>query len=291
MDNFKDFQGKDLDECIEKAREYFNAPREKLEIEFIQDAKSGIFGIVGARKAKIRARRARLPGTPEESESPPEQTRDKTPDDMPSECGEPKDTAAPIPAEAQTPEPKDEESGAFDTTELDEFPRENRDALYAGLDKEQLEKLTLEVATRLINPVAGKETPIKLNIDNGLLIIKVAWEGDAGLLIGRDGQTLAAIQYLIARIVSKIMNAPFRARVDIGDYRARQEDKLRAMAKALADKARQNGRSYATRPLSSYHRRIIHLCLQNDPDVQTRSAGEGALKRVLVTPRRLAGRS
>ena len=60
MDNFKEFQGKDLDDCIRQALTFFNAPREKLEIELIQDAKSGIFGIVGARKAKIRAKRAKV---------------------------------------------------------------------------------------------------------------------------------------------------------------------------------------------------------------------------------------
>lgn len=60
MDGFKEFNGKDLDNAIEEACTYFDAPREKLEIEIIQDSKSGIFGIVGARKAKIRARRAPL---------------------------------------------------------------------------------------------------------------------------------------------------------------------------------------------------------------------------------------
>ena len=60
MDGFKEFQGKNLDAAIQEACSYYNAAREKLEIEIVQDAKSGIFGIVGARKAKIRARRAAL---------------------------------------------------------------------------------------------------------------------------------------------------------------------------------------------------------------------------------------
>ena len=60
MDGFKEFQGKDLDSAIKDACSYFDARREQLEIEILQDAKSGIFGIVGARKAKIRARRVRL---------------------------------------------------------------------------------------------------------------------------------------------------------------------------------------------------------------------------------------
>ena len=60
MEGFKEFEGKSLDMAIREACEYYNAVREKLEIEIIQDAKSGIFGLVGARKAKIRARRAAL---------------------------------------------------------------------------------------------------------------------------------------------------------------------------------------------------------------------------------------
>ena len=60
MEGFKEFQGKDLDGAIEEACGYFNTAREKLEIEIVQDAKSGIFGIVGARKAKVRARRVQL---------------------------------------------------------------------------------------------------------------------------------------------------------------------------------------------------------------------------------------
>ena len=60
MEGFKEFQGKDLDSAIEEACGYFNTAREKLEIEIVQDSKSGIFGIVGARKAKVRARRVQL---------------------------------------------------------------------------------------------------------------------------------------------------------------------------------------------------------------------------------------
>ncbi|MBQ4124744.1 MAG: Jag N-terminal domain-containing protein, partial [Desulfovibrio sp.] len=65
MDGFKEFQGKDLDSAIKDACAYFDARREQLEIEILQDAKSGIFGIVGARKAKMRARRVRLRETME----------------------------------------------------------------------------------------------------------------------------------------------------------------------------------------------------------------------------------
>ncbi|MDR2696730.1 MAG: protein jag, partial [Deltaproteobacteria bacterium] len=92
--------------------------------------------------------------------------------------------------------------------------------------------------------------------------------------------------YLASRIVSRGMNAAVRVNLDAGDYRQRQDDKLRELALHLAAKVKNTGRPCSTRPLSSYHRRIIHLTLQEDEQVQTRSTGEGALKRVVVQRRR-----
>ena len=82
------------------------------------------------------------------------------------------------------------------------------------------------------------------------------------------------------------MNAAVRVQLDAWRYRQRQDEKLREMALALAEKVRQTGRSYSTRPLSSYHRRIVHLCLQDAEEVQTRSSGDGPMKRVVIMRRR-----
>jgi spoIIIJ-associated protein len=78
-----------------------------------------------------------------------------------------------------------------------------------------------------------------------------------------------------------------RIQMDAGDYRRRQEDKLKNLAFALAEKARRSGRTISTHPLSSYHRRIVHLSLQDVPDIQTRSIGEGPMKRVSIQRRTL----
>jgi spoIIIJ-associated protein len=105
------------------------------------------------------------------------------------------------------------------------------------------------------------------------------------MLIGREGQTLAALQYLASRIVSRGMNAAVRVNLDAGEYRQHQDDKLQELALNLAVKVKNTGRPCSTRPLNSYHRRIIHLTLQEDEEVQTRSTGQGALKRVVVQRR------
>ena len=138
---------------------------------------------------------------------------------------------------------------------------------------------------RLVTPVAGT-VACELRLADGRVHITVNCGENSGILIGREGQTLAAIQYLVSRIVSRAMNAAVRINLDAGEYRQRQDEKLRELATNLAARVKSTGRPYATRPLSSYHRRIIHLTLQDDEAVQTRSLGDGPLKRVVVQRRR-----
>ena len=87
-------------------------------------------------------------------------------------------------------------------------------------------------------------------------------------------------------MVARAVGAQVRVQVDAGDYHSRQDSRLQELARALADKVRATGRSQSTRPLSAYQRRVIHLTLQDDPDVQTRSSGEGPLKRVVILRRK-----
>ena len=110
-------------------------------------------------------------------------------------------------------------------------------------------------------------------------------EENSGLIIGREGQTLSSLQYLVNRLVSRKMQASVRIQVDTGDYRERQDDKLRQVAGHLAEKADNLGRTQSTKPLSSYHRRVVHLALQENELVFTRSKGDGPMKRVLIVPK------
>ena len=392
MDGFKEFQGKNLDAAIQEACSYYNAAREKLEIEIVQDAKSGIFGIVGARKAKIRARRAALreavesvlgkkrcdvrlerpslsredaPRRPAEKMPPaaredgvaapavpaPEERKEAAPvEERPARKDEkaekaerqekPAETArqprgrgrgrdqaraaaaaeAPAeeaPAENAAPEAGNRRgegrrarprpsvrgegegrrrqrpqapavSAPAENTEdvLDEVEESLPFTPVEELDPQRLEALTKEAVRQLVRPIVGEEVTLEVTVADGRVRVAVDCEEDSGLLIGREGQTLASLQYLASRVVSRGMNAAVRVQLDAGRYRQRQDEKLREMALALAEKVRQTGRSYSTRPLSSYHRRIVHLCLQDAEEVQTRSSGDGPMKRVVIMRRR-----
>ena len=148
------------------------------------------------------------------------------------------------------------------------------------------ELLALCLGNPLYYAHLGEEVTLEVTVADGRVRVAVDCEEDSGLLIGREGQTLASLQYLASRVVSRGMNAAVRVQLDAGRYRQRQDEKLREMALALAEKVRQTGRSYSTRPLSSYHRRIVHLCLQDAEEVQTRSSGDGPMKRVVIMRRR-----
>lgn len=312
MDKFREFQGRDLDECITQAIKWFDASREELELEILQDAKSGIFGIVGARKAKIRARRARVAETVRDildraqadpgadaagivtdsaqdqaakrqsgrqgaKNRPPRQSQ------VPRENDPPANPAPPVSAKRgeSQPEPGQALDFARDNDEL-----EDDASGPVNVDAAAFAKAAADIVGKLVNPIAGREVELTIDFNASRPRVKVEWEGDAGLLIGRDGQTLAALQYMASRLLSRALGTPLRIQLDIGEYRSRQEDKLRELAHALAERVRQTGKPASTRPLSSYHRRVVHLCLQEEPDIHTRSAGDGMMKRVVILPGR-----
>ncbi|MDD4648912.1 MAG: KH domain-containing protein [Desulfoplanes sp.] len=127
-----------------------------------------------------------------------------------------------------------------------------------------------------------------IRVDMQMVPLEVVIDDDAnsGLIIGRDGQTISALQYILNRIVSRKFPGIARIQLDAGDYREKQDEQLRKTALFLSQKAKTSHRTQSTRPLSSYHRRVVHMTLQEDQEVQTRSKGDGPMKRVLVMPRR-----
>lgn len=109
---------------------------------------------------------------------------------------------------------------------------------------------------------------------------------DSGLVIGKKGQTLDALQHLVAKVVlrGKEPDGQKPIQVDTEGYRARREDTLVAMAHRLAEKVRESGRSVEVDPMTAADRRVIHLALREAPGVSTRSEGEGMDRRLIIEP-------
>lgn len=114
--------------------------------------------------------------------------------------------------------------------------------------------------------------------------IKIETE-ESGLLIGFHGETLASFQLILGLIVSKKLGQWTRVVVEVGDYRAKREEQLRAMAQSYATQVVTTGQPIALPSLPPIERRIIHLALQENPDVETISEGEGNQRRVVIKPK------
>ena len=117
--------------------------------------------------------------------------------------------------------------------------------------------------------------------DEGVMNIDVAGP-DMGILIGKRGQTLDALQYLISLFVNKKSESYIRVKLDTENYRQRRKDTLENLARNIAFKVKRTRRSFTLEPMNPYERRIIHSSLQNDKYVATRSEGEEPYRKVVV---------
>ena len=108
---------------------------------------------------------------------------------------------------------------------------------------------------------------------------------DLGILIGRRGQTLSSLQYIVRLIVAHQTKARVPIVIDVEGYKQRRYEALQALARRMAEQVKVMGRAFALEPMLAYERRIIHLALADDPDVTTESVGEGEARKVVIMPK------
>lgn len=109
---------------------------------------------------------------------------------------------------------------------------------------------------------------------------------DLGLLIGRRGETLSALQLITNLILSQKLHRWAKVAVDVEGYRQQREQSLKSLAQRMADRVRQERRPTMLEPMPPHERRIVHLALQDCPDVTTHSIGEGGERKVVISPKK-----
>lgn len=119
--------------------------------------------------------------------------------------------------------------------------------------------------------------------EESLWILNVGGE-DAQTLIGRQGNTLASLQYILRLMLSKQVQKRANVIVDVMEYKLRRNDRLRQLATRMADEAVKNSRTITLEPMPPNERRIIHMTLKERPDVETKSVGEGPGRKVTINP-------
>ena len=126
---------------------------------------------------------------------------------------------------------------------------------------------------------------IKYNEEEKSMDIELSGN-EMGVLIGKRGQTLDSLQYLVSLVVNKESEEYIHVKVDTENYRQRRKETLENLAKNIAYKVKRTKRSVSLEPMNPYERRIIHSALQNDKYVTTHSEGEEPFRRVVVTLKR-----
>jgi spoIIIJ-associated protein len=150
-------------------------------------------------------------------------------------------------------------------------------------EEEDVVKVAQEALEKILTLIPI-EAAIKAEQAEDRIILSIV--GDrSGLLIGRKGKTLDALQFIVNKIVNKALDKKVDVVIDSEDYRKRREDSLAQIARKMGDKAKKTKKAVTTAPLNPHDRRIIHLTIKEDQELETRSRGEGIMKRVVIIPK------
>jgi spoIIIJ-associated protein len=170
-------------------------------------------------------------------------------------------------------------------SELEE--EEEEEEPEAGVRKEEPQENDVTFAKRTLEEILALipvEATIAASRGEGRINLRI--QGDrSGLLIGRKGKTLDALQFLVNKIVSKALDKKIDVVIDSENYRRRREDSLTQLALKMGDKAKRIKKPVTTNPMNPHDRRLVHLALKDDQHLETRSRGEGLLKRVVIIPK------
>jgi len=267
--------GKTRKEAIQKALDQLGVELHEVEIEILDEGSKGFFGL-GSRDVRVRVTAEGLPDRPK-APKPPKPRPQAAPRGEASEGSRPsapkRNVAKPVVSETTAstkpaPQPK---------APLAPIP-EGTSKEAAALLGEVIQRMGMEAE---VTVAAGEEGTIRLNVASS----------DSALLIGRKGRNLSALQYLINRMfLTGDHSEADRIIIDIEGYQDRRRQNLEEMALGLARRAKETGREMRVKPLYPQERRMIHLALQDDPDIRTFSLGDSLMRTVVIAPKAASGK-
>lgn len=293
----KIISAKTLDEAITKACVDLGVPSDELEYTVKQTGSNGFFGL-GAKpfviSARIKSAAADVQPAVKEKEAPapkkeapakkeqaaaevkkeaakperrPEKNENRN-EKKENRDKKPKAERQPRPEKKETSEPKPEKKPERRSEKPAEDPTPKAEEFLTSLFR----SLDMQINCKAQFDPENNELAVDLSGD------------DMGVLIGKRGQTLDALQYLTSQVINKHQSSYVRVKLDTENYRERRKETLETLAKNISQKVRRTHRPVALEPMNPYERRIIHSVLQNEKDVFTKSEGEEPYRHVIVCP-------
>ena len=290
-----EIEGKTIDEAIEKACREFQVPRDKLNIEIIAEGTSGFLGL-GATKARIRAGLLSIDMTIDavipRAELPAPVLADKFSAPVSEGDGARSSAAAGglvSPAPEARPAVRPAATRPLVKTKAPKSAEHKADAkphsafhpVDDGIPAAEKAKRLLEgLLTRMEFP-----SPVTVEETEEAIILNIQGDG-SGLLIGKRGQNLDALQYIVDKAVHHIANGHKRIVIDTEEYRKRREESLVALAVRLGEKVKKTQKPVTVGHMNAHDRRVIHMAMQNDETLTTKSRGEGEYRKIVILPAR-----
>lgn len=302
--------GKTVEEAVAEGLSQLGISREAAIVHVVEEPSGGLFGLLRRKQAvvdvscmdgesadrafldelaqegreaaakAIAENAAAVQAAPEEAPAPEApaaeapQAEEVAPAEAPA--AEAETEAAP----AEEPEAVEEEAAAPAEEETETAAPRRSEAPFS----QEEQNATAEEAKKFLAGVfkgMGLEVAMEKMTNEERILLNLRGKG-LGILIGKHGQTLNALQYLTNLAAGRLYHHRYFVVLDVENYRARREQTLTALARRLADKAKRTGLPVELEPMEPGERRIIHLALQNDPDVVTDSEGEGSYRHVVI---------
>jgi len=256
--NPKIFKGRTVEEATEEALKTLNEDLENLEIKIIDTGRNGILGL-GGHPAEIEVYVLGAPNTSEIDEKPKSNQKKVKKDTKPKRTTslkkEPKKTKQ-IKKDENIPTEKDPE----------------------------IEEVVGKILNNLINSTGlDADVYVRDQMEEGSIVFELEGQ-DSGLLIGRRGETLSSLEYLVRLMASKTLDKRANIMIDVEDYKLRRKEKLENIAKKTAEKVSKTGKRISLEPMSAADRRIVHMTLAESKNVSTQSRGEGMHRKVVINP-------
>ena len=240
-----------VEEAEELALKELGVDRNEVEVEILSRGKAGFLGI-GAEVARVRVTR----------------------------LGAVRSTAAPSTPSADSTTVEADDTGTAETSPATPPVSSAGEGTVAGLAIVALNNILSTSGVNVVCTIRTADDP-----EVGGPVIDISGE-DSGLLIGRRGQTLQSLQFILNLIVTREFGESVRVVLDVESYRQRREASLRDMANKVAERVLQTGRSITLEPMSAADRRIVHISLAAREDISTESVGFGEDRKVTIIPKR-----
>ena len=254
--------GKTIEDAVRSGLVRLGRMKEEVDIEILEEPKSGFFGF-GSKPARVRiTEKADVTPVPSEVIQAEPETEVSAAEPKAADVVKAVEVAEPDMMEDEPSEP------AVQEPEEEAFSAEEAAAKGKAFLQEVLKNMGIDVVIEKMI----KSDKILLHLHGKNL----------GILIGKHGQTLDALQYLTNLTTNQGENARYFIMLDVENYRHRREETLKQLAHRLANRVKQNGESITLEPMNGYERKIIHVALQNDSEVRTESEGKDPYRHVVI---------